>query len=296
MLKILKYTLITTLVVVAVGTFAVVEYVLPYAVIKPMRSSNNSTPEKVGLDYEAFKLSVEDTIDLDAVFVPATVPAKANLLMLHGIGSCKEVYYGLLPELTAMGYNVLLWDQRAHGKSGGTYTTFGYKERHDVAKGLDWLDAKTNGLPAGVYGNSMGGAVALQSMATDERLGFGLIESTFTDLPAITQSYGSRLIGLSVPRWLTDRVLRNAGEIAKFKPFTVRPVDMAPAITQPVQLIHGSADANINVKNAHTLFEALGSKDKNLYLVEGGDHADLWDKGGGEYRSVWMGFLARMVK
>ncbi|OAV46145.1 alpha/beta hydrolase [Lewinella sp. 4G2] len=296
MLRALLYFLLSLFVLGCVAAYVVVDHVLPYAILKPRRVVNNSLPDSVGLDFEHFRLqSSSDTIELDAIFVPATVPARANLIMLHGIGSCKEVYLGTLPRLCELGYNVLLWDQRAHGKSGGTYVTYGAKEKVDVCRGIDWLENKAPDLPTGIYGNSMGGAVALQSLAFEKRLQFGLIESTFTNLPEITQAYGTRLSGYELPRWLTDRVLRRAGRVGDFKPFAIRPVDAAVDITQPVQLIHGDADSNINVSHAHLLFSALGSADKDLYLVANGDHADLWHKGGEDYEEVWYGFFRRMV-
>ncbi|NJC26283.1 alpha/beta hydrolase [Neolewinella antarctica] len=277
------------------AAYVLIERKLPYVIITPYRRKLTDTPGNYGLAYEQFRLRVDDAVELDTFFIPATTPARANLIILHGIGSGKEVYLPLLPELCRMGYNILLWDQRAHGRSDGTYVTFGAREVPDVSRGLDWLDARTPHVPTGIYGNSMGGAVALQSLAADARLRFGLIESTFSTLPDITHAYGIRMAGFWVPRWLTDRLLGNAGKIAGFRPFAIRPVDAVAEITQPVLLIHGDADNNININHAHRLFAALGSADKAFHVVPGGDHADLWERGGNEYKEVWYGFFRKML-
>lgn len=269
-------------------------YVLPYAILQPGHRTGDATPGNYGLPYEHFRFNVGEAIELDTYYVPASkVASRSNLIMLHGVGSCKEVYLSSVAELAKTGYNVLLWDQRAHGKSGGKYLTYGYYEKYDVSKAIDWLEAKAPGLPTGIYGNSMGGAVALQSLANDSRLRFGLIESTFTDLPAVANAYGRRMSGLPLPVWLSDYVLTRAGEIANFDPFTVRPIDEVARITQPILHIHGDADANINVAHAHALFAALASEDKQLYIVAGGDHADLWEVGGMGYRNTWFDFFRR---
>lgn len=296
MLKKMSYALFGIGALGFAGGYWLIDHVLPYAILQPQRNTPSITPADYGLNYEHLRLPVEDTIELDAYYIPNPDQARANLIMLHGIGSCKEVYLGIVPELIKLGYNVLLWDQRAHGRSGGRFTTYGAKEKLDVSKGVDWLAGRAPGVPTGIYGNSMGGAVALQSLAHDERLRFGLIESTFTNLPEITQAYGERLSGLPLPRWLTDRVLNRAGEIAGFAPFEIRPVDAAVDITQPVQLIHGDGDLNISVSHAHLLFAALGSADKDLHIVPGGDHADLWEVGGNRYKEVYFGFLRRVVE
>lgn len=296
MLKALLIIVGFLLVFVLVGGYLLTTYILPYAILQPGHKTGDQTPGNYGLPYEHFKIQPTDSIKLDAFYVPAVGPTKANLIMLHGVGSCKEVYLGSVAELAKTGYNVLLWDQRAHGKSGGKYLTYGYYEKEDVSLAIDWLEAKSPGLPTGIYGNSMGGAVAIQSLAHDARLKFGLIESTFTDLPTVSNAYASRMGGISLPFWLTDYVVARAGEIADFEPFSVRPIDAASQVTQPILHIHGDADANINVRHAHAIFAAYASQDKQLYIVENGDHADLWEKGGVAYRETWFGFFQGMPK
>jgi alpha-beta hydrolase superfamily lysophospholipase len=269
---------------------------LPYAVLQPGRRISQRTPAEFGLDFKHFRFAGADEVALDTFYVPAVGRPRANFIMLHGVGSCKEVYLPYVAALAQRGFNLMVWDQRAHGKSGGPYLTYGYREWQDVARAVDWLEAKNPGLPTGIYGNSMGGAVALQSLAREPRLQFALIESTFTDLREVTNAYGRRMSGFPLPYWVTDVVLFFAGRIADFNPREVRPIDAARSVRQPIQLIHGDADANINVSHAQRLIEAIGSEDKNLYLVPGGDHADLWEVGGTPYQKVWFGFLERMAK
>lgn len=284
--------LLVLLALVGIGYYFV-SRVLPYTIIQPGNWVLDATPGQYGLPYEHFKLAVRGGAELDTFFVPAVGAARANLIVLHGVGSCKEKYLQYVAELVRDGYNVLLWDQRAHGKSGGKFCTYGFLEKHDVATGLAWLNEKFPQLPTGIYGNSMGGAVAIQALAMLPELRFGLIESTFTDLPAVTQAYGRRLSGLPIPRWLTDLVLTSSARIADFPAFAIRPIDEAPRVTQPVLHIHGDADASIGIAHAHALYAAYGSEDKALFVVPDGDHADLWDKGGDGYREVWFGFFRR---
>lgn len=278
------------------GAWDYVTKKLPLTILRPGNRAGDQTPEDFGLQYDHLGLRVSPTIELDAYFVPATVGARANLIILHGVGSCKEAYLPYATDLCALGYNLFMVDQRQHGKSGGRYLTYGHYEKADVSKMVDWLAAKTDGLKTGIYGNSMGAAVALQSMAHDHRLAFGLIESTFTDLPSVTYHYARLNLGFQPPRWLTDFVLRRAGKLAGFDPWTIQPVAAVAQIDRPLQFIHGDADQRINVANAHALHEAAKSEDKHLYLVPGGDHADLWEVGDKGYPEAWFGFLRRMVE
>lgn len=63
-----------------------------------------------------------------------------------------------------MGHNVLLIDQRAHGKSEGRTITFGLQERHDL---LSWVNYAVKRFGPEVkillYGVSMGGATVLMA-------------------------------------------------------------------------------------------------------------------------------------
>lgn len=69
------------------------------------------------------------------------------------------------------GYNVLVFDFRAHGKSeGGKYTTVGDKELLDVKAAVEWLK-KTHPERAdkiGLIGFSMGAMVTIRSLAEIE--------------------------------------------------------------------------------------------------------------------------------
>lgn len=63
-----------------------------------------------------------------------------------------------------MGYNVLLIDQRAHGKSGGKYSSMGWIERKDI---VEWVKYLVNENPKAqiiLYGVSMGGSTVMMSV------------------------------------------------------------------------------------------------------------------------------------
>lgn len=66
--------------------------------------------------------------------------------------------------LMEMGYNVLLIDQRAQGKSEGRAMTFGIKERYDCLEWIRYLNTRFPEKPDIVlYGVSMGGATVLMA-------------------------------------------------------------------------------------------------------------------------------------
>lgn len=90
----------------------------------------------------------------------------------------------LLPEAKLLhdaGFGVLLFDWRAHGSSAGGSSTWGDLERNDLRAALDFAaaqpDVTTHRL--GLYGFSMGGAVAALVAAGDARVAAVALAGTF---------------------------------------------------------------------------------------------------------------------
>ncbi|THH40065.1 alpha/beta hydrolase [Neolewinella litorea] len=264
---------------------------LPRRIIRPRRRLINLDPGDLGFAFEASTLLTDDGLHLATYYVPATGPARGNLLILHGKDSARELYLEYLPQLVPYGYNVLLIDARAHGRSQGTYTTFGYREWADVVAGVRRLRYLATGLPTGVFGHSMGGAVALQAMARSPEIDFGIVESAFTHLGDITHAYACRQSGLDLPRPVIDCLLDRADHIAGFEHRRVEPLRAASRVRQPVLVIHGAEDRNIDVDQGRQLYAALGSRQKELFIVPGAGHNDITEVGGDFYFRRLRAFL-----
>ena len=256
---------------------------LPRRIVRPRRTLINLDPGDLGYGFEEGHIHAGGGLLLSSFYVPATVPPVGNLLILHGKDSAKEAYLEYLPQLLPYGYNVLLYDARAHGRSGGKVTTFGYHEWRDVVEAVRYLKHLAPGLPTGVFGHSMGGAVALQAMARTGEIDYGIIESAFAHLGDITHAYARRESGLPLPRSFTDVLLDRAERIADFRHREVEPERAAVAVWQPVLIVHGDLDQSIDVDNGRRLYAALASTDKELYVVPGAGHDDITEVGGDTY-------------
>ncbi|PPK85785.1 hypothetical protein CLV84_2692 [Neolewinella xylanilytica] len=256
---------------------------LPKRIVQPRRRLINLDPGDLGYKFEEGHIATANGLMLSSFYVPATVPARGNLVILHGKDSAKELYLEYLPQLVPYGYNVLLYDARAHGRSGGRMTTFGYHEWQDVVEAVRYLRYLSPGLPTGVFGHSMGGAVALQAMARTGEIDFGIVESAFAHLGDITHAYACRETGVSLPRPVTDALLDRAERIAEFRHREVEPERAAVAVWQPVLVIHGEEDRSIDVDNGRRLYAALASTDKELYVIPGAGHDDITEIGGETY-------------
>ncbi len=96
---------------------------------------------------------------------------KGTIILIHGIRGNRCYYDGLSQTLNKNGYNTLALDLRGHGDSEGTICTFGAKEKSDIVSAIDHLKEQYNiSDMIGIWGQSLGGSVALQALAIDNRL------------------------------------------------------------------------------------------------------------------------------
>ena len=106
---------------------------LPYAaarrLLRPPRRVGGWTPESLGFSYEDVEVSAPDGVVLRGWFVDRG--ARATVLAIHGYTSSRwdETYMKpVIAVLARGGFNVAAFDFRAHGASGGDYTTLGVRE------------------------------------------------------------------------------------------------------------------------------------------------------------------------
>lgn len=279
----------------AVGVGYYLEYGLPYIPISPFRKLETTQPSDFGLRFKRLKVRGARAVILRGYFIHSlTVKARATIIVLHGIGSAKETYFGFARWLAEQGFNVVVYDQRAHGQSGGKYCTFGFYEKIDVSKVIDKVLKRYSKLPIGIHGTSMGGAVAIQALAIEKRLNFGIIESTFNTLENVIGEYGRDMLKFR-SRWLVRRILSRAATIARFQPFDIKPVESCRHIEQPILMIHGDADEKIPIAFNLDNFNALKTSDKEFFTVKNAGHEDVGEMGGAAYQQKLLDFLNRCV-
>ncbi|MBC8756735.1 alpha/beta hydrolase [Kordia sp. YSTF-M3] len=190
----------------------------------------------------------------------------------------------------------VLFDGRAHGESGGKYCTYGFHEKQDIIAIVDELKKRNSSLPIGIWGNSLGGAIAIQALEIEKRIEFGIVESTFTELDQIVYDYQKKMAKGFGLRFMSDAALQEAGNIANFNPDEVKPIISVAKIEQPMFIAHGDSDENISFEYGKQLYENLASAEKEFVLVEGAGHFDVYAKGGKDYENKLMNFIKKQLE
>ena len=199
-----------------------------------------------------------------------------TVVILHGVKKNRTDVLRAALVLRRAGFNVLIFDGRAHGNSEGRYVTYGFYERRDVESAIEWLvkEKKINRKRVGLAGESMGAAIALQVAAHNPWIRAVWADSPFASLRRITEEFAKRATGL--PGAVLNPVLWTAIQVAnyrgKFDVHSVDPLSLAAGIKCPVYLVHGTADQLIATSHSESIYGALGGV-KEIWFVEGARHA-----------------------
>jgi pimeloyl-ACP methyl ester carboxylesterase len=197
-----------------------------------------------------------------------------TIVYLHGIADNRSSSVGVITRYLPRGFDVIAYDGRAHGQSTGDFCTYGVWERRD-------LRAVIGTLPPGpviLIGTSLGGAVAVQAAAEEPRVTAVVAAEVFSDLETVARERAPRLL----PEWVIRRAFALAQDRAEFLVAQASPVALAPRVTAPVLLIHGSADVETAIAHSERVLQALAGP-AALIRVEGAGHnqslgGQVWDE------------------
>jgi pimeloyl-ACP methyl ester carboxylesterase len=269
-------------------------YVLAtFSIHRPKIGDRLNPVSALALPYEDVRLMTQDGIRLCAWFVPAPDSDK-SVVIGHGLGANKSNFMPLVDLWHGLGYNVLIFDFRGHGHSGGHTVTFGAREKYDIRAAVDYL-ASRQGLDAGGiigYGVSFGGAALIQAAAEERRIQALVVDSAFADIETMAQ----QVVALVrfVPPFLRGVIARVGVMFVNLElGFDLREISPHQAIPklkdQPILLIHGQKDALIPWEESKQLYR-LASEPKSCYWVNSAGHyATLVDQ---DYREHIQAFLS----
>lgn len=142
-----------------------------------------------------------------------------------------------------MGHNVLLVDQRAHGKSEGKTISFGILERRDILSWVDYaMERFGDNVKILLYGVSMGGATVL--MGTDLPLPEN-VKGIIADCPYSKPLDVILHVGKTTvfPQWLIRAFAIISARI--YGGFDLLETDAVKAVKNtkvPILILHGEAD------------------------------------------------------
>lgn len=212
-----------------------------------------TTPGAFGLKYVDVPLMAADGVRLHAWHVQVASP-RALVLLLHGNGGNIEHRLPLAAALAAVSLETLLLEYRGYGRSEGRPTEEGLYL--DADAGFSWAETARPDLPVVVYGESLGGAVAVDLAARRAPIGLCL-QGTFTSLAE-----------------MADRTLPFGSLLARQR---FDAIEKIQSVRMPVLIIHGDRDEIVPIDMARRLYDQVTGP-RELYVVPGAGHNDLVER------------------
>jgi pimeloyl-ACP methyl ester carboxylesterase len=126
------------LLLIPAGFILVLGVTASFYLTKRQPRSAFQSPAQYGLEFQEVHFHATDGLQLHGCWIPCSGSEQA-VIILHGHGGCLDWDIHRVPFLHKAGFNVFLFDFRAHGRSQGHLATFGYLERYDVQGAVKYL-------------------------------------------------------------------------------------------------------------------------------------------------------------
>jgi uncharacterized protein len=235
-------------------------------------SELEATPAEAGMAYEDVFLTAADGVRLHGWWVPAERDRGA-VLFCHGNAGNISHRLESIAVFRRLGLNVLIFDYRGYGRSGGSPDEEGtYRDAEAAYRYL----REERGINPGrivIFGRSLGGAMAIELARRVEAAAL-VCESTFTSAAEM-----GKLIYPSLPVGL---IIRNKYDS----------LSKVSALTLPVLFIHSPEDELVPFAHGEALFRAA-PEPKEFLRIAGG-HGDGFLATGPYYQEGLDSFLKKI--
>lgn len=219
--------------------------------------------------------------------------SKDWIIAVHGYTNYGLKMATFIRNFNKMGYNVLVPDLLAHGKSENDFYTMGHQDSKDLARWVEFLSKEYPDSKIYLFGVSMGASTVLNSL--DENLSSNVAafisDSAYINL---TEQFSYQLKKLyNLPSF---PILNFASLITKIRAgFFLSEVNAENALKNtniPALILHGEDDSFVPVSNAYKIYELLNSE-KEIKIFKGAKHVKAYFLDKEEYFNIIKEFLEK---
>jgi len=229
-----------------------------------------------GITAQELSLTTEDGVRLISWMVEAEQP-RGTVLFLSGIHNPSvTAFYGHAKMLSEQGFSSLLIEMRSHGRSEGSNKIYlGMKEYMDTRAGVEYLLGRQEyaGLPMIVFGVSMGGATAINSIGKIPEIDGVISASAFSSWPDV---FCDNMAGMGAPAFFTALqkpfVWLYMGFEFGFGNLDINPIKEIKKLNgRPLLLMHSRGDTQVPFKSYERLLKEA-SENTATYVTDGDHH------------------------
>ncbi|HEX4794803.1 MAG TPA: alpha/beta fold hydrolase [Humisphaera sp.] len=308
------FTLLLVLLLGGIVSVIAAVVVMALSLLRPPRMTDvkalwvlrRVSPLDVGLAYEEMDFAVRDEpsggrLRIAGWWIPHPTAQGRCVVMLHGYADAKIGAMAWGPLWHRLGFNILAIDLRAHGYSGGTFSTAGCRERYDVSQVIDQLRTARPGdsRQIALFGVSLGAAVAAATAALRDDVSIVVLDSPYARFESTAIAHMHRL-GASGPL-LGRAALCLAKKIADVDFSDVRLDPLLASIAAPVAVIGAADDELLSAADRAEIAAAMdkrkssGNQRDQYWLADRADHLSVLYTNPQEYEQRLAAFIERAL-
>ena len=220
-----------------------------------------------------------DGLALWAAVVPGREDCRRWAICVHGYHDTYESMGAIAKWYHDQGWNVLLPDQRGHGRSEGGYVGWGYDERLDLMGWISYIARRDEGAEIVLHGVSMGAASVLMATggALPGQVKAAVSDCSYTSIEAemrhLLSHWEDKPTGLPIPTGVLFAALRQAAlRRAGYDLRDAAPIEAVTHSETPTLFIHGVGDDFVPADMMGRLYQAARCPKSFLWLP-GAGHA-----------------------
>jgi alpha-beta hydrolase superfamily lysophospholipase len=286
----------------AAPLFLFILFALPYGMafsnVHRFKLTNLTDPKRErNRDFEEIEFASADGTILRGWWIAARRPSARTLVICHGLAANRSIFLPFTETADWLDANILMFDMRGHGDSGGHTVTLGCREKDDILAAVAWARRERPEQARQVIGMgiSLGAAsLALAAAEAQPPLDAVILDSCFTSSRDMTDSV-LRAFPSFCHDWLMTLGLPLADLHAGCPMMEVSPESSIGRLRAPVVFLHSRGDPLIPSSHALRLYERA-CEPKVLHIFELNGHCDAFFARREKYRAAVVALLPLLEK
>jgi hypothetical protein len=217
---------------------------------------------------EEISIKSYDSVLLKGTFIPSIDETSTNLaIVVHGYKANSQDMIIIAKLYSDLGFKVMLIDLRAHGASEGKFSSFGYYEKYDIKKWIQYA-LRTYGSTDRIllHGVSMGAASIIQAsgLSLPSNVRYIVADSGYSSLLKMLRNITTPkslivfLPGVSLITYIAHRFFIES----------IQPMKQIKKSKIPIMIIHGKDDEVVPFSMGESLFDKSKAPYKEFYPVD----------------------------